>query len=133
MKRLLRAAVITVVSLLALALLASGAYRLLPDDFRGRRMLDALGEGHTTRARLLIWLGTDADFQTGGGSAMHYAASTGDIELMKFLLRHGASVDRPIKFGITPLYEARTSRQAEAERFLLAHGANPDTSHIKVP
>lgn len=133
MKQSIRATLLLITAALALALLAAGAFRLLPKDFQGRRLFGALRGGHTTQARLLVWLGTDPNFQTGSGSAMHYAAATGDVALMQFLFNHGAIVDSAVKFGVTPLYEARRNHQPEAERFLLAHGANPDTSHIKVP
>src|SRR5690349_15808139 len=112
MKRIVRATLIAIAAVFAFALLVSGVYRLLPSDFRGRRLLDALHDGHPTRARLLVWLGTDPDFQIGSGSAMHFAAATGDVALMRFLVFHGAQVDAPVKFGRTPLYEARQSHQA---------------------
>jgi hypothetical protein len=118
---------------LAIVVVGVGAFRMLPEGMRGRRLLNALNGGHTTRARLLIWLGTDPNFQTGHGSAMHYAAATGDVDLMRFLVLHGADVDAPAEFGITPLYLARAKGNASAERFLIAHGANTNLSKITPP
>jgi hypothetical protein len=39
----------------------------------------------------------------------------------------------PAKFGITPLYFARTCHHPDAEQLLLAYGADRDTSRINPP
>ena len=95
-------------------------------DFRGRRMLNAFRDGHPALGRALVLLGADPNYATGSTSPMHMAASVGDIDLMRFLVDHGAEVDRPVKWNISPLHLARKYHQVEAERFLVAHGANPD-------
>ncbi|KAK9761024.1 hypothetical protein K7432_014399 [Basidiobolus ranarum] len=38
-----------------------------------------------------------------GFSALHYAVANGDSRMVELLLRHGAKVDNPDKYGITPL------------------------------
>ena len=85
-------------------------------------------------AYCLVLLGTNPNtIPHGTGGALHGAASTGNLKLMRFLLRHGADVNATVKFGITPLWEARRKGQREAESLLLANGANPDTSTINPP
>ncbi len=82
----------------------------------------------------LVLLGTNPNaIPHGTGGALHGAASTGNLKLMRFLMSHGADVNATLKFGITPLWEARRKGQLGAERLLLASGANPDTSTINPP
>jgi len=133
MKRIVRAIFLLGAAVVALLLLAAGAFRLLPADFRGRRLLDAAAANDTTKIKVLLRLGADVNYTTGGGTALHGAAYNGNIELMTFLIEHGAAVDQAAKFGITPLWEARHNNQTAAEQLLLAHGANPDTSRIHPP
>lgn len=133
MKRIIRAALLSGAAFIALLLLAAGAFRLLPADFRGRRLLNAAAENDTTKVKLLLHFGADVNFTTGAGTALHGAAYNGNIDLMTFLIEHGADIDQAAKFGITPLWEARHNHQTAAEQLLLAHGANPDTSHINPP
>ena len=95
-------------------------------DFRGRRMYNAFRDGHVTLGRALIYFGADPNYRTGSTSPMHMAAARGDIELMQFLVDHGAAVDQPVKWNISPLHEARRCQRVEAIRFLIAHGADPN-------
>jgi ankyrin repeat protein len=116
-----------------LALLARGAFRLLPPEFAGNRLLNAARDGNIPRARLLLLLGSDVNYSTNSGTALHLAAGRGDTALLEFLLRHGANPNSTAKFSVTPLYYARIYGHPAAERILLACGANPDTSHISPP
>lgn len=85
-------------------------------------------------AYCLVLLGTNPNtIPHGTAGALHGAASTGNLRLMRFLMRHGADVNVTLKFGITPLWEARRKGQREAENLLIANGANPDTSTINPP
>ena len=119
-----RLSVVVAASLFTLLIVA--AYLWSSSDFRGRRMYDAFRDGHTRLGRLMVHLGADPNYGSGSSSPMHLAAARGDVELMRFLVEHGAEVDRPVKWNVSPLHEARRCRQLEAERFLLAHGADPD-------
>src|SRR5687768_14743697 len=79
-------------------------------DKRGRWLLEAAWTNNLPRAKLLIWLGTNVNYSTGSGTALHGAAyqgnnEMGNNEMITFLLRHGAAVDQRAKFGITPLWE----------------------------
>jgi ankyrin repeat protein len=100
---------------------------------RGSYFAAAAARGDFRTARLLLWLGADVNYAAGSGSAMHFAASNGRIDVMEFLYGHGARVDAPFKFGVTPLYMAREANQKEAEAWLLSHGANPDTGRVHPP
>lgn len=62
-----------------------------------------------------------------GWTALHYAAASGDDEIAKILLQHGAQVDAvsPLKSGAyTPLMMAAREGHASTARLLLAHGAS---------
>lgn len=118
--------------LLLVALLGCGIWALFTDR-QGRWLLQAAWKNNLARVKLLVCLGTDVNYSIGAGSALHGAAYHGNIEMIDYLLKHGASVDQREKFDITPLWWARKNNQAEAEQLLLSHGANPDTSHINPP
>ena len=102
-------------------------------DKRGRWLHEAAWTNNLSRAKLLIRLGTDVNYSTGSGTALHGAAYQGNTEMITFLLQNGAAVDQRAKFDITPLWVARINKQSAAEQLLIAHGANPDTSHINPP
>src|SRR5215213_4754178 len=105
-----------------LASVVFAAYLWSSWDFRGRQMYEAFRDGHVTLGRVLIQLGADANYQTGSSSPMHMAAARGDVDLMQFLVEHGAAVDMPVKWNVSPLHEARRYDRVEAVRFLIEHG-----------
>ena len=126
-KKLLRySAILGIVCVVCIAV----AFRLSPPDFRGHRLLNAARDGGIFRVRLCLLLGTDINYSTGSGNALHMATYHGNIELMRFLLAHGSDVNARAKYDITPLYVARSNGHREAELLLLENGADPDTSHI---
>ncbi|XP_004531514.1 serine/threonine-protein phosphatase 6 regulatory ankyrin repeat subunit B [Ceratitis capitata] len=59
---------------------------------------------------------------------LHYAAGCGNLECVRALLSHGASVDAVDSKGNTPLHVAVDS--PEVVRILLKHGANPNLKTI---
>ena len=124
--RIAKHSAVAVCTAIGAAALLAGAFRLQSWDVRGYDMLEAFRSGRFAEGRLLIWLGADPNYATGTASAMHVAASVGDIDLMRFLIAHGVDPDRPVKWGITPLHKAREYHQTEAIRFLIAHGADPE-------
>ncbi|HNX36491.1 MAG TPA: ankyrin repeat domain-containing protein [Kiritimatiellia bacterium] len=120
-------------TLILLAVMALSV-RYASADRRGRMLSYAAWSGNNTMAYCLVLLGTNPNtIPHGTAGALHGAASTGNLKLMRFLMRHGADVNATLKFGITPLWEARRKGQRDAENLLLANGANPDTSTINPP
>lgn len=75
---------------------------------------------------LLLKAGANPELQSSEGhyryTAMHYAASFGEAQIIKVLLANGASVRCTNKIGQTPLHLAGT---AEVAFLLLEAGADP--------
>ena len=85
--------------------LMMGAYKLY------REAVDAL-------------LAKGAKVNQTGWTPLHYAASAGDLAIMKVFLERGAKVDALAPTNITPLMFAAREGQEEAVRLLLASGAD---------
>jgi ankyrin repeat protein len=63
-----------------------------------------------------------------GWTALHYAAASGDKDIARLLLEHGARVDAvspPASGAYTPLMMAAREGHEDSALFLLEHGANP--------
>jgi hypothetical protein len=61
-----------------------------------------------------------------GYTPLGYAARAGCLEVVKLLLKAGASVDvAEARGGWTPLLRSADQRHSEVVRYLLDHGANP--------
>lgn len=69
-------------------------------------------------------LAKGAKVNQSGWTALHYAASAGDIPIMKLFLERGAKVDAFAPTNITPLMFAAREGQEEAVRLLLSAGAD---------
>ena len=65
-----------------------------------------------------------AKVNQSGWTALHYAASAGDIPIMQVFLQRGAKVDAFAPTNITPLMFAAREGQEEAVKLLLASGAD---------
>jgi len=59
-----------------------------------------------------------------GIGALHLAAVLGRIDLLRFLLDRGVSVDQTTKTGITPLYGASSEGRADTVAYLIQRGAD---------
>jgi hypothetical protein len=83
-----------------------------------------------TEALELIDAGADVNFRgqtnewQGGGTALHWAALYGNVELVQKLLLAGASVNLKDNVGRTALFPAAANRHREVVRILLEHGAD---------
>jgi serine/threonine-protein phosphatase 6 regulatory ankyrin repeat subunit B len=58
-----------------------------------------------------------------GWTALHYAVINGDIELVSYLIQHGANVNKTSADGLTPLYLAGLNENQEIIQLLKNAGA----------
>ena len=131
---------------LAALLLARGAEVNAVERFRDQTALMwAAAEGHADVVELLLDHGADvkqraayddwprqmtseprAQFrQTGGLSALLYAARADCYACAVAIVKAGADVNQPNPDGITPLIDALDNKSYDIAMFLLDHGANP--------
>jgi ankyrin repeat protein len=85
-------------------------------------MLAAI-KGQTDLVRQLI--ARDADINKPGWTALHYAASSGQVEIMKLLLEKYAFIDAQSPNGTTPLMMAAMYGSPDSVKLLLDEGADP--------
>ena len=79
-----------------------------------------------------LLLGAGADPNGGYVEApLMGACHRGNLEIVSLLLAAGADIDRPLKNGLTPLYEAARSGKADIVRLLLDVGAQKNFPHKK--
>lgn len=85
-------------------------------------MLAAI-KGNRELAEKLLQMGApiNADF---GWTALHYAASTGQTQMTRFLIDKGANVNAQTERGVTPLYMAARIIAAPTVEVLLQAGAD---------
>ncbi|MGJ7486996.1 ankyrin repeat domain-containing protein [Variovorax sp. LT2P21] len=67
----------------------------------------------------------DADINKPGWTALHYAASSGQVEIMKLLLEKYAFIDAQSPNGTTPLMMAAMYGSPDSVKLLLEEGADP--------
>jgi len=58
-----------------------------------------------------------------GWTALHYAAANGDAELVKYLIKHGANVNKATGEGSTPLFLAKLGEYDDIIKILKNAGA----------
>ena len=85
-------------------------------------MLAAL-KGNFELAQKMIQKG--ADINKTGWTPLHYAASTGQLRMMSFLLEKYAYIDAESPNGTTPLMMASLYASPESVQLLLDQGADP--------
>jgi ankyrin repeat protein len=110
-------------------LVGSGFSRTM--DAAGSPLLDAVERGDRAAAiRLLAVKGTDPN-QAGpdGTTAIMYAASNGDVELVRALIRAGANVKLQNQFGTSAITEAAIIGSAPIIDALLKAGADANTKN----
>jgi len=81
-------------------------------------------------AQTKVWLRildtrNEMRFQAGY-TPLHVACHFGQINMVEFLLRHGAQVDAVTKMGYTPLHQAAQQGHGIIVKVLLEHGASPN-------
>ena len=70
-------------------------------------------------------LARGAEVSHSGWTALHFAASSGQLEIVRILLEHSAYIDALSDNGTTPLMMAARHRDAEVSALLLEQGADP--------
>ena len=85
-------------------------------------MLAAI-KGHFDLAQKMIRKG--ADINKTGWTPLHYAASTGQLKMIGFLLEQNAYIDAESPNGTTPLMMASLYASPESVQLLLDQGADP--------
>ncbi|HEY2806081.1 MAG TPA: ankyrin repeat domain-containing protein [Gemmatimonadales bacterium] len=100
----------------------------LPEALQ-RRIVDWAQGSHTTVVRLMLESGWPVDARgQHQGTALHWAAFHGNIEMVKLLLDHGAPTDlRDADFDGTPLSWARYGSE---NSWLAAKGDYPSTIEL---
>lgn len=90
----------------------------------GEEFVWALKNGDLEQVKQLA-SGTDLNAELmNGRMALHFAADYGHGDIIEYLLKQGAAVDRPDKHGITPLLAAIWEGHVDAARALLRGGAD---------
>lgn len=89
-------------------------------------MLELAAAGCQIRiAGLLVESGASAD-GNGGSTPLVVAAARDDVELLEFLVGHGARLDKVDRNGTTALEAAVRGRGLASTKVLLSHGADPN-------
>ncbi len=70
-------------------------------------------------------LARDAEVNRVGWTALHYAASVGNVALVRLLLEHSAYIDAESPNKTTPLMMAARGAHGDAARALIEEGADP--------
>jgi len=104
----------------------------VPSDMRDEKgrettpLLEAVAGGHPEMVEFLIQHGSAVNFHPAEtGSALHWAAWSGNSKVVMVLLRHGASVNERNYYGEAPLILAAThSADISVVKELIAAGAN---------
>lgn len=86
-------------------------------------LMVAIFLGNKEQTALL--LGKGAQVNRVGWTPLHYAASTGDRDLVKLLLDKAAYIDAQSPNKTTPLMMAARARKTDVVRLLLDEGADP--------
>ena len=68
----------------------------------------------------------DADAEINGTPLLVSAADYGQVEVIKFLIKRGANVNKPSVHGITPVLAALYENHVDAVQVLLKEGAKKD-------
>ncbi len=89
---------------------------------------DAAKSGDAVAVKALLKQGVDVNAAQGDGmTALHWAATNGDVAITQMLLAAGANVRATTRLGgTTPLHLATQSGQAQVAAALIAAGAEPN-------
>lgn len=90
-----------------------------------REFRRAVLEGNAQRAGQHLASGVSADVAfAGNATALHHAAGSGKVALVRVLLERGAAVDARDSSGATPLHWAACIGNFDTAKLLLDHGGD---------
>ncbi|XP_078601004.1 uncharacterized protein LOC144876012 isoform X2 [Branchiostoma floridae x Branchiostoma japonicum] len=97
-------------------------------------LLEAAENSSLEGVKAALKAGADVDFEhpdnfapsMGNGTALIIASMLGDVDIVRLLLRKGASVMKRMVGGLTPLHAAAFKGQTEVVDVLVHHGATLD-------
>jgi uncharacterized protein len=112
---------------LALLLVVAAAGVARADDYDGNPALAARdNDAAAVRAILAGGTGNPNETDEQSRTALHYAALSGNNEIVAVLIKAGANLNVTDSLGNTPLHMAADRSQTEAAELLLASGAKID-------
>ena len=87
--------------------------------------LDAIDAGDLDKVQEVVLPGVDLDFKSG--QPLRLASYLGHVDIIRFLLQSGASVDACDEEKKTPLHKATSQGNARVTKVLIEYTANIDT------
>ena len=97
-----------------------------PDDSSAGLLVAAARAGDAARVRELLAAGVPADSESQGSFAIHRAAASGSVAVLRRLVDAGAHLEALDRNGSTALTQGAFYGNAEAVVFLLTAGADPN-------
>jgi ankyrin repeat protein len=87
-------------------------------------LLDALERNNYRAAEAAISKSADVNYAIMGRSILHQSVTDNDVNVVAFLIKHGADVNTKTKFGRTPLHEAALYGHYDIAKLLIEAGAD---------
>jgi len=105
---------------------AASALLLLALSARASELTDLVKKGDVASVTSALDSGAAVDELYGGVTALYFVSESGNVEIAKLLIDHGADVDLTVKLQRTPLYGAIKAGHSDIVTLLLDSGADPN-------